>query len=180
MSDISRPMTATSETGTVQHAPISTTVALERRCTLWVHGDSDYKDEVVVNLELFPYVKPGDLLAISVLKTDSGVRDFQGKPTVQKSGIQSHMASKGHERIDSDLPSLVQTNGPETKHDTDHGKRYLFIAKEMAKEVKAKPSSLEISVAKHIADAFCLKHRSTVLVTTVCFLILLHMTRVMI
>jgi hypothetical protein len=38
----------------------------------------------------------------------------------------------------------------------------------MTKEMRAKHSNLEISVAKHVADAFCLKHRSSVLITTVC------------
>jgi hypothetical protein len=59
-------------------------------------------------------------------------------------------------------------NDTDAMHGIDLGSRYLFIAKDMPKEMKVKQPSLEVSVAKHIADVFYLKHRSNVLLTTVC------------
>src|SRR3954471_5761443 len=75
----SRPLTAASDTGTAQYDPPPLKPAVERRCNLWVHEEAFSKDEVVLNLDLFPEVKAGELMAIVALKTDTGVRDFQEK-----------------------------------------------------------------------------------------------------
>jgi hypothetical protein len=163
----SRPLTAASETGTVQHDPIPPKLPIERRCILWVHSEADYKEEVVLNLDLFPDVKPGELMAIVALKTDSGVRDFQEKVQVQRKDADNLGTAIKRERSNSHPKSPAQINGIDAMHDVDLGKRYLFIAKDMPKEIKLKQPNLEVSVAKHIADVFCLKHRSNVLLTAV-------------
>lgn len=161
----SRP---TSSTGTAQYDPIPPKVPLpfERRCNLWVHDEVYSKDEVVLNLDLFPDVKAGDLLAIVALKTDSGVRDFQDQSNASRKDLTTLLRSTSRERSSSNPRSPVL----DAKHDVDAGKRYLFIAKDMPKELKAKHAGLEISVAKGIADAFSFKHRSNILLTSVSWL----------
>jgi DEP domain-containing protein 5 len=164
----SRPMTATSDTGTVQHDPVPLKLSVERKCVLWVHDEGFSKDEVVLNLGLFPDVKPGELMAIVGLKTDISIRDFQEKGQGSIHELDALATSMQRERSNSNPRSPGPVNGSDSKHDADLGKRYLFIARDMPKEMKTRHPNLEVSVAKHIADVFCLKHRSNVLLTTVC------------
>lgn len=166
----SRPLTAASDTGTVNHDPAPPKPNVERRCNIWVHDENFSKDEVVLNLELFPDVKPGELMAVVALKNDSGVRDFVDKTQTSKTNGEYIVSIVPAEQGHSNPKSPVQSNGADVNHDVDLGKRYLFIAKDMSREMKAKQPSLEISVAKHVADVFALKHRSNVLVTTVSIL----------
>ncbi|KAF8848591.1 vacuolar membrane-associated protein-like protein IML1 [Acephala macrosclerotiorum] len=161
----SRPVTA-SDASTVQPDPTPSKVYVERRCSLWVHENGFSKDEVVLNLDLFPDVKPGELMAIVALKTDTGVRDFQDKVQTARKDVETLATAIQRERSGSNPRSPGPANGSEAKHDVDLGNRYLFIARDMPKEMKAKQPTLEVSVAKHIADVFCLKHRSNVLLTT--------------
>jgi len=74
------------------------------------------------------------------------------------------------ERSNSNPRSPGRINDAHPKHDVDLGKRYLFIAKDMTKDMKAKQPTLQVSVAKHIADLFCLKNRSNVRITMVSIL----------
>lgn len=163
----SRPVTAASESGAVPHEPVALKPIIERRCNIWVHDENFSKDEVVINLDLFPDVKSGELMAIAALKTDSGIRDFQDKAQNSKTNGESIAPTTQSDRGHSISKNPVQVNGSEVNHDVDRGRRYLFIGKDMSKEMKTKQPNLEISVAKHVADVFSLKHRSTVLVTTV-------------
>ncbi|KUJ07054.1 vacuolar membrane-associated protein-like protein IML1 [Mollisia scopiformis] len=161
----SRPVTS-SDSSTLHHDTTPSKVRIERRCTIWVHDEGYSKDEVVLNLDLFPNVKPGELMAVVALKTDSGVRDFQDKAQFAK--IEPEVLGTAMQREDSNSnPRSPGTANPnDVKHDVDVGNRYLFIAKDMPKEMKTRQPTLEVSVAKHIADVFCLKHRSNVLLTT--------------
>lgn len=170
---MSRPTTAASDTGTIQHDPVPLQPAIERRCVLWVHDEGFSKEDVVLNLDLFPEVKPGELMAIMALKTESGVRDFQEK-TQAKRDSDTLATSMQRERSSSNPRSPEAANGnsngygSDAKHDVDIWNRYLFIARDMPKDMKVKQPNLEVSVAKHIADTFCLKPRSSVLLSTVC------------
>ena len=142
---------------------------------LWVHDDGFSRDEVVLNLSLFPEVKAGEAMAIVGLKMDSNVRDFQERR--QGSMHDSDNLSAGIPRERSTpTPKSPVSAGPnsDSKLDGNLGKRYLFLAQDMSQEMKAKHPNLEVSVAKHIADVFCLKHRSSVILSTVCFLSELH------
>ncbi len=166
---MSRPVTAASDTGTIQHDPVLQRLAIERRCILWVHDEGFSKEEVVFNIDLFPEVRSGELMAIMALKTDSGLRDFQEKPQTSKRDSDTLATAMQRERSSSNprSPGTVNGNGSDTKHDVDIWNRYLFVARDMPKDMKVKQPSLEVSVAKHIADAFGLKHRANVLLTTV-------------
>jgi hypothetical protein len=161
-------VTAASDTGTVQHDPVPVKPPVERRCILWVHDEGFSKDEVVLNLDLFPDVKAGELMAILALKTDSGVRDFQDKAQPSKKEGDALATTMQRDPSNSNPRSPILANGSDAMHDVDLGNRYLFIAHDMPREMKVKQPSLEVSVAKHIADVFGLKHRSNVLLTTVC------------
>jgi hypothetical protein len=162
----SRPATEASDTGTIQNDPVPPSLPTERKCILWVHDEGFSKEEVVLNLDLFPDVKAGDLMAILALKTDTGVRDFQDKAQPLKKDVEALSATMERERSGSHPRSPGFVNGSYAKI-LDVGNRCLFIAKDMPKEIKAKQPTLEVSVAKHIADVFCLKHRSNILLTTV-------------
>ena len=160
-------MTAASATVTVEHDPTPSKLPIERRCIIWVHNEGDFKDEVVLNLDLFPDVKPGELMAIVALTSDSGVRDFQDRVQAHKKESDSLGTAINPERSNSNTTSSNQVNGLDVLHDVDLGKRYLFLAKDMPIEIKLKQPNLEVSIAKHIADVFGLKHRSNVILTTV-------------
>lgn len=159
----SRPQTSGGASSTMEMKE-----TVERRCILWTHDESFSKEEVVLNLDLFPpgSVKLGELMAIFALKTDAAVRDFQDKSPTPKRGMESLAASMQLDASLGNLKSSTDSIG-EGQHDVDHGRRYLFAVKGMSKELKAKHPHLEISVAKHIADVFGFKPRSNVLVTTV-------------
>ncbi|QSZ28751.1 hypothetical protein DSL72_003256 [Monilinia vaccinii-corymbosi] len=161
-----RPVTSNSSTGTVQHDPIPLKTPVERRCNLWTHDEAFSKEEVILNLDLFPDVRAGELMAIVALRTDSGLRDFQDKSTLNKQDIHSAAAS-GH------FGKYIRNQSGQghrekiSRYEVGFGKRYLFLAKDMPKELKLKQSGLEVSLAKPIADVLNLKHRSNVLLCTV-------------
>ncbi|KAL3426043.1 vacuolar membrane-associated protein iml-1 [Phlyctema vagabunda] len=157
-----------SSTGTaIQHVAQSAKNVVERRCMLWVHEEVSSKEDVLLNLDLFPDVKAGELMAIVALKTDSGVRDFQDAANPQKAESGGLAVSFKGERSSSSMGTYPKPNGTDAKHDVDLGKRYLFIARDMGRDMKAKHPGIEVSVAKHIGEVFYLKHRSNVLLTTV-------------
>ncbi|RDW80843.1 putative vacuolar membrane protein IML1 [Coleophoma crateriformis] len=150
-----------SSTGTaIQHAsrPMKQTVI--EKCTLWVHEKDFPNEDVVLDLDLFPTIKDGDLLAIVALKTDSGVRDFQDVEIGGPAGTSS-------DRNNSNIGLPGKGIAADIKYDVDPAKRYLFVAKDMKKDIKAKHSGLQVSIAKNLADVFMLKHRSSVLLTTI-------------
>lgn len=163
----SRPVSINSDTGTIQHDPVPPKLPVERKCTLWVHDEGFSTDEVVLNLSLFPDVKEGDAVAIVGFKMENSVRDFQDKRQASMHESDTLSAAVARDRSTSNPRSPVAASLNEWKHDVDQGKRYLFLARDMTKEMKAKHPGLEVSVAKHIADVFCLKHRSNVLLSTV-------------
>ncbi|KAH8593446.1 hypothetical protein B0O99DRAFT_547124 [Bisporella sp. PMI_857] len=159
----SRQASVSSDTGTAQYAPVPLKTPIERRCNLWVHDEAFSKDEVVLNMDLFPEINPGDLIAIVASKADSGVRDFQETVSLRKDSDNLGTAKSYRERSKSNPKSPILYG---VKHDAGFGTWYLFIARDIPKELKTKYPTLEISVAKHIADVFCFKHRSNVLLTT--------------
>ena len=163
----SRPATATSDTGTIQHDPLIEQVD-ERKCVLWVHDEAFSRDEVVLNLSLFPYIKDGDAVAISAIKVETNGRDHQDRR--QGSAHESDSLSVGHarNRSTSNPRSPTSFSLKESKHEIGTERRYMFIARDMSRELKIKNQNLEISLAKHVADVFGFKHRSSCVVSLVC------------
>lgn len=139
-----------------------------QRCMLWLHDEAFSKDDVMIDLNMFPpgTVKPGDVMAIIALKTDTGIRDFQdaGLGTKRNADFSSSFVP---ESLIPEFRLPKDGIGKETQHDVNPDKRYLFAVKEMTTEQKIKHSNLQISVAKHIAQAFGFKPRANVLLTRV-------------
>jgi hypothetical protein len=156
-----------SPSSSVKHDPAqSSKQSSERRCTLWIHEEAFCRDEVVLNLDHFPDVKAGDLMAVVALKSDSGVRDFQEKgpkPEVE-GGLSTPLPT---DRNGSKPSSPGGASGCSVKHDLDLAKQCLFVAKDMPKEMKSRQPGTEISVVKHVADTFHLKTRAQVVVVNV-------------
>lgn len=144
--------------------------AIERRCVLWVHDEAFSKEEVLLNLKLFQRddLKVGERMAIVALKTDTiGVRDFQNKDRSAKKGHNDISASVHLDASLLDVPLSREGLGKEALHNADDEKRYIFAVKDMGSETRSKQPHLEISISKHIADAFGFKNRSNVLLSTV-------------
>jgi hypothetical protein len=107
-------------------------------------------------------------MAIVPVRTDS-VREHQEKTPGLKKDSEGLPPLMQRDRSHSNPKSPSQGSGTDTKQDIDFENRYLFIARDISRELKEKPQGLEVSVAKHVADIFGFKHRSNVLVTTVRF-----------
>lgn len=120
---------------------------LRRRCTVTVN-ESFARDDILLNLDLFPRnFRPGMLVSIDILK-----------PEVSKaqSAVAKRIASQ-----DAGKNSAVDSGQP--------SKRYIFVIKDMPKELKARFPHVEIYVAKHIADVFGMKKGSQVALAPVCW-----------
>ncbi|KAH7328332.1 hypothetical protein B0I35DRAFT_366761 [Stachybotrys elegans] len=126
---------------------------LERFCTVSVN-DGYSRDDVLLNLDLLGgVVKSGMLMSISVAKTETS------KPSSGYGSISKHHSQDNNS---SSRPSL-------TAHDDVHGygQRYIFVAKDMSKEMKARHTETEVSVVEHIAKAFGMKRGCHVLLAPV-------------
>lgn len=120
--------------------------SLRRRCTVTVN-ESFARDDILLNLDLFPRsFRPGMLVSIDIQKPEVS----KAQSTVAKR-IASQDAGKSAS-VDSGQPS----------------RRYIFVVKDMPKELKARFPHVEIYVAKHIADVFGMKKGSQVVLAPVC------------
>ena len=106
------------------------------------------RDDVLLNLELFDNdIKPGTLMAIDV------VSEKPVYPGLRKLPSQDHGDGEGQ---DSPVPTAI-----------DIGRRYLFFVKDMPKELRTRHPTVDLFVAKYIADAFGIKKGCTVSLTPV-------------
>lgn len=122
---------------------------MDRRCTVTIN-DSFARDEVLLNLDLLgAHIKPGGMMAIDVLKaeTDKASQNMLGKQHIQERGKDASPASNSKP--------------------VDAQRRYIFVVKDMTKDLKARYPTAEVYVAKHIADVFGMKKGSQVLLTPV-------------
>lgn len=139
-----------SSNSTLRDRPPSRVSRMERKCTVTVN-ETFAREEVQMNLDLFdPDVKPGALMAIEVLRPDT---DRSPLNPLHKQGV----LDRGQDAS----PSRPTPQG------VDVGRRYLFIVKDMSKDLKARHPNVELYVAKHIADVFGMKRGSQVLLTQV-------------
>ncbi|KAK7417565.1 vacuolar membrane-associated protein iml1 [Neonectria punicea] len=125
---------------------------MERQCTVAVN-EGYSKDEVLLNLDLVGGdVQPGALMCIMPVKDDSRKPSAGHGPTSKQSqdhngGSKSASSAQGHGEV--------------------AGNSYVFVAKDMPQEMKARQPDVEVYVVKHIADAFGMKKGSQVLLTIV-------------
>ncbi|KND88745.1 Vacuolar membrane-associated protein IML1 [Tolypocladium ophioglossoides CBS 100239] len=125
----------------------------ERYCHVAVN-EGYARDEVLLNLDLLGGdVKPGLLMSITPVKADA---------TRTTSGAYGSMSRQPPEYCDSSKAA----SGFHADHDCQHN-RYIFVAKDMPKEMKARQPDVEVYVVKHIADAFGMKKGSQALLAPV-------------
>lgn len=123
---------------------------VERICTVAVN-DGYMRDEVLVNLDVIgPDVKVGSLMAISAIKGDSA----KTTGSLNKAPLDQNDHLKAAAAIAKDPNAL--------------GHRYIFIVKDMPKEMKARNQDAEVCIVRHISDAFAMKRGGQVLLTPVC------------
>lgn len=107
------------------------------------------RDEVLLNLDLLGGdVKPGALVSIMSPSRGEAARAVSGP-------YGSVSKQPPHDHCDA-------SRGPSSDHDCQHN-RYVFVAKDMPAEMKARQPDAEVCVVKHIADAFGMKKGSPVL-----------------
>ncbi|KAK1988444.1 domain found in Dishevelled [Colletotrichum cereale] len=129
---------------------------LERRCTVTVN-EGYSRDEVLLSPDLLKGdVKPGSLVAITVIKTEG-----------DKTATKDHAARSGNASGGSGAGAGASQGDNTTAEGTALGKRYFFVAKEMSKELRGRLPNVDIYVVKHIADAFGMKKGTQVLLTPV-------------
>ncbi len=156
----SRPQTSSSSNSKAREI-------FERKVEIWVHDEQFSKEDVVVNLSFFPRdrVKAGDLMAIIGLRSDVAKQqalDLAARKTAETlSGSLQPNASASERKSSEDSSSV------DGRRDLDLDRRYLFTVKDMTPEMKSKHPNLEISVAKHIGDAFSFRRHAGVFLTTV-------------
>lgn len=118
---------------------------VRRKCTVTVN-ESFARDEVLLNLDLFnSSFKPGMLVSIDVVKPEVS------KP---QSASAKRLAAQDAARSGACEPSQPS-------------KRYIFVVKDMARELKARYPHVELYVAKQIADVFGMKKGSQVILAPV-------------
>ena len=124
----------------------------DHACTVTVL-DGYSKDEVLLNFDkLGSNIKAGTLMGISVVKNDVG-KNGNGQGGANKS--QYDQNGGGRE-------SATDGSGPGAL-----GERYIFVAKDMPKEMKARQPDIEVQVIKQVADAFAMKRGCQVLLTPI-------------
>lgn len=118
---------------------------MRRKCTVTVN-ESFARDEILLNLDLFnSRFKPGMLVSLDVLK-----------PEVSKQPITSKRLVAAQD---------AARNGP--SEPSRPSERYIFVVKDMARELKARYPHVELYVAKQIADVFGMKKGSQVILAPV-------------
>lgn len=136
------PGDTASSNSTIRERP-SSRLRLDRTWTVTVN-ESLARDEVLLNLDLIgDDIQPGSLVAIDVFKADSE-KPFQN----------AHHKQHHHDRKDVGSAACAE-------------RRYICVARDMPKELKARYSTVEVYVAKHIADAFGLRKGTQVTLTPV-------------
>lgn len=116
-----------------------------RKCTVTIN-ESFARDDVLLNLDLFnSSFKPGMLVSIDVLKPEV---------SKQQSAAAKRLAAQEAAR-----------NG--AGEHAQQATRYIFVVKDMARELKARFPHVELYVAKQIADVFGMKKGSQVILSPV-------------
>ncbi|KAK4080266.1 Vacuolar membrane-associated protein IML1 [Trichoderma simmonsii] len=124
----------------------------ERYCAVTLN-DGYSRDEVLLNLDLIGGdIKPGTLMSIAVLKSES-VKSAAGFGGLKKQSHEDN-GSLRYQHLGPCDPSSL-------------GDQYIFVAKDMPKETKARHPDIEVQVVKHIADIFGMKKGSIVLLAPV-------------
>lgn len=121
---------------------------MERKCTVTLN-ESFARDDIVLNLDLFDSdIKPGMLVSLDILRDV----DRPALGGTQKAAPQ-------------DKSRQGSTADGQAKNEAT--RRYYFIVKDMPKELKVRFPTVELYIAKAVADAFGMKKGSQVLLAPV-------------
>ncbi|KAK7510749.1 hypothetical protein IWZ03DRAFT_432603 [Phyllosticta citriasiana] len=153
---------------------------VQKVCTLWTHETQFSREDVVINLDRFPElsVTPGTLVKIVALSQNTAVRDFQEVPrsSSQDGGRRIKLETTRH-ASSTGLGSQKNRHGTfmvtldENGHrvqggrEIDAQKTYVFIAKTMSQDLKAKYPNLQVSISDHIARNFGFRNRMQVVLS---------------
>ncbi|KAI0860746.1 vacuolar membrane-associated protein iml-1 [Xylaria cubensis] len=125
----------------------------ERVYTVTIN-ESLVRDEVLLNFDLVGggAIQPGNLMSIAPMKADIDRPDrLQG--SLYGSSRPSYQRSS--------------TAPADTRAGDDAARRYVFVAKDMPKDLKARMPNVEVYVAKHVGDAFNLRKGTQVVLSPV-------------
>ncbi|KAI1209527.1 vacuolar membrane-associated protein IML1 [Annulohypoxylon truncatum] len=126
----------------------------ERICSVTIN-ESVIRDEVLVNFDLFGgTLQPGALMSITPIKSD---QDRASGPQYGSSRQASYNRGFTNFTLADDLP----------KPDGDGGRRYVFVAKDVSKELKARQPNVEVYVSKQIGNAFNMRKGTQVILAPV-------------
>ncbi|KAJ4165241.1 hypothetical protein LMH87_006880 [Akanthomyces muscarius] len=125
---------------------------LERICIVVV-AEGYMRDEVLLNLDMVgPEVRPGMLMAISAIKSESA-KASGGHGSLSRQTHDGNEAAKAAAALAKDRAAL--------------GHRYIFVVKDMPREMKARNQDAEVCIVRQISDAFGMKRGTQVLLTPV-------------
>ncbi|KAI1081663.1 vacuolar membrane-associated protein IML1 [Whalleya microplaca] len=133
------------------HQPRRTT---ERTCSVTI-SESVVRDEVLLNFDLLGgAVQHGALMSITAVKSDQD---------------RTPSAHYGASRQSSyNRASAANTSSEDcSKSAGDAGRRYIFVARDMSKEMKARHPTAEVYVSKSIGDAFNMRKGTQVVLAPV-------------
>ena len=147
-----------------------------RLCSLWIHDDNFSKDQVLLNLALFPRgtVKAGDLIQVVPQGSGTENKDYEHRHDAGPGVKGSHRGGEDDEETpgkESSTHSLEASAKEESAFssgkESDASARYVFKAKEMGSELLSRNPTLQISISSTIASAFGFKNRAQVMVSAV-------------
>jgi len=118
-------------------------------------NESLVRDEVLLNFDLVGGgpIQPGTLMSIAPTRADVD------RPDRLQASLYSSSRSTPYQR-GSPAPTDAKANG-------DVSRRYVFVAKDMPKDLKARMPTVEVYVAKHVGDAFNLRKGTQVVLAPV-------------
>ncbi|KAI3337656.1 vacuolar membrane-associated protein iml-1 [Ustulina deusta] len=127
----------------------------ERTYTVTVNESVPARDEVLLNFDLVGggAIRPGALMSVTSVKTETDRSDR----------LQASLYG-------SSRPQLYQrasTAPADARPTDDTTRRYVFVAKDMPRDLKARMPTVEVYVAKHVGDAFNLRKGTQVVLAPV-------------
>ncbi|KAI5862001.1 vacuolar membrane-associated protein IML1 [Durotheca rogersii] len=141
-------------TGSASRDTSSSKRVNERICSVTINESVIY-DEVLLNLDLFGgTIQPGTLMSIVAVKSDQ-----DRAPVSQYGSLRQTPHYRGF------VPAAA--NEDPSKLDNDAGQRYIFVAKDVSKELKGRHPNIEVYVSKQIGAAFNMRKGTQVVLSPV-------------
>ncbi|KAH8197999.1 hypothetical protein TruAng_007824 [Truncatella angustata] len=149
--DSPRSPDTVSSVSTVREAPPAKRV-LERTCTVSIN-ESVIGEEVLLNLELLGGgITPGSLMSVTPIRSDQDRSSSVNYGSLRPANV--------HRALSAQHDELHRQGG-------ESARRYIFVVKDVPKELKARQPGIEVYVAKHIGDTFGMKRGTTVVLAPV-------------